>query len=214
MRSNEFGGADMKKIFIKFIVILFLIISVSPVQAWLFYSKPEFRGRVIDAETKQPIEGAVVVALYYKQSVVSLNPAGTSAYVFAAKETLTDGKGEFYIPSFSSWMIFTEDVGVSFIFFKPGYMSCYGPTHINTQLVEKYFSIDVIGKISEIEDGSFEEGNYVKWKGPLGGVELKKTKTREERRKTRPSSGGLEKVKLPIFLKVLEEEYKYLYNER
>ena len=30
------------------------------------YSKPEFRGRVIDAETKQPIEGAVVVVLYEK----------------------------------------------------------------------------------------------------------------------------------------------------
>jgi len=203
----------MKKYIILIVTVAMLFSSVSA-HSGLIYSKPEFRGRVIDAETKQPIEGAVVVALYYKQSVVSLNPAGTSAYVFAAKEALTDNKGDFYIPSFSSWIIFTEDVGVSFIFFKPGYMSCYGPTHINTQLFEKYFSVDVIGKVAEIEDGSFEEGNYVKWKGPLGIVELKKTKTREERRKTRPSSGGLEKVKLPIFLKVLEEEYKYLYNER
>ena len=202
----------MKKYIILIVTVAMLFSSVLA-HSGLIYSKPEFRGRVIDAETKQPIEGAVVVALYYKYPLFS-GPGGPSAYVFNAQETLTDEKGNFDIPSYSTLALYFKDVDVNFIIFKPGYMSCYGPTHINTQLVEKYFSIDVIGKVAEIEDGSFEEGNYVKWKGPLGGVELKKVKTREERRKTRPSSGGLEKVNLPIFLKVLEEEYKYLYNER
>jgi len=203
----------MSKILIKLIILFFLIASISTAYAGLIYSKPEFRGRVIDAETKEPIEGAVVVALYYNYPLFS-GPGGPSAYVFHAQETLTDEKGIFYIPSYSRLTLYFRDVDVDFIIFKPGYMSCYGPTHINTQLVEKYFSIDVIGKVAEIEDGSFEEGNYVKWKGPLGVVELKKAKMREERRKTRPSRGGLGKVKLPILFKILEEEYKYLYNER
>jgi len=37
-------------------------------------------------------------------------------------------------------------------------------------------------------------------------------KTYEERKKTRPSSGGLEADQLPIFFKILEEEYKHLYQ--
>jgi len=208
----------MKKYIILIVAVAMLFSSVSA-HSGLIYSKPEFRGRVIDAETKEPIEGAVVVALYYKQSTVSLNPAGTSAYVFAAKEVLTDGKGEFYIPSFSSWIIFTEDVGVSFIFFKPGYMAIsdrWFETGLGEARIgyDQYLATDVIGKEAELEVYSFKENKQIKWKCRLGIVELKKAKTREERRKTRPSSGGLEKVNLPIFLKVLEEEYKYLYNER
>jgi hypothetical protein len=203
----------MKKLIIISIVMATMGFSFtsSAYAGWPIYSKPEFRGRVMDAETKEPIEGAVVVVLYYKRPLIG-GPGGPNSYIFNAKETLTDNKGVFYFPSYSSLILFTEDVGANFIFFKPGYMSSYGPTDVNVTLREKYFSTDVIGKVAEIEEGSFERGSYVNWKGPLGIMELKKAKTRDERIKTRPSSRGLDASRLPLFFKIADEEYKHLYN--
>lgn len=208
----------MKKLIGTIFAITLLLSSVSA-DAWLFYSKPEFRGRVIDAETKQPIEGAVVVALYYKRSIVSINPGGASSYIFNAKETLTNSKGEFYLPSYFSLIIFTEDTGVGFIFFKPGYMAI-SDRGFDTGIaearigLEKYLATDVIGKEAEFEVYSYKEHKYFKWKCNKGIVELKKAKTREERIKTRPSSGGLKSDQLPIFFNILDGEYNYLYQQR
>ena len=176
--------------------------------SWPLYSKPEFRGRVIDAETKEPIEVAVVVVLYYKRPLIG-GPGGPNSYVFNAKETLTDNKGEFYFSSYSSLILFTEDVGANFIFYKPGYMSSYGPTHVNVALIEKYFSSDAIGKEAEIEVGSFEDSSYVKWKGPLGIVELKRAKTYDERRIGVPSTPtGYTAKDLPLIFKAITDDRK------
>ena len=169
----------MKNILI-IIVIAFFLSATIPAHAWPLYSKPAFRGRVVDAETKQPIEGAVVAVLYYKRPLVG-GPGGPNSYVFNTKEVLTDNNGEFCFSSYSFFVLFTEDVGANFIFYKPGYMASYGPTHLKATLTEKYFSSNAIGKEAEIEVGSFDDSSYVKWKGPLGIMELKKAKTREEK---------------------------------
>jgi len=193
----------MPRFFYAMIVAVILVISFAQTsQAGLLYSKPEFRGRVIDAETKQPIEGAVVVILYYKRSTFSLNPGGPNSYITKAGESLTDDKGEFYFPPYSELMLFTEDVGAEFIFFKPGYMSSYGPTNIKPTLIEKYFSADEIGKVSEIETGSFEDSSYVKWKGPLGIMELKKG----ERDPSTPTD--YRSKELPLLFNALNEDRK------
>lgn len=194
------------------ITILILIISLAQTSnaAWPLYTKPEFRGRMIDAETKQPLEGAVAVVLYLKRPLIG-GPGGPNSYVFHAKETLTDSKGEFYFPSYSSLILFTEDVGAEFIFYKRGYMASYGPTHINATLVEKYFSADVIGKIAEIEEGRFEDSSYVKWSGPLGIIELKSAKTREDKLRAIPSPPfEYTSKELPIFIRIINEEGKNL----
>lgn len=201
-------------------IIIFLAVMIISVFFFVFsshadflYSKPEFRGRVIDSETKEPIEGAVVVVLYYKRPLIG-SPAGVSSYVFHARETLTDSKGEFYFPSYSSVLLFTEDRGVRFIFYKPGYMAGYGTDNISFTLIESYFSAGKVGEEKEIEGGTFEQGSYIKWKGPLGIVELKRAETREDRRRTRPSIGGIdEKEELPLFFKIVEDEYRYLYGK-
>ncbi|MBP7764332.1 MAG: carboxypeptidase regulatory-like domain-containing protein, partial [Syntrophaceae bacterium] len=162
---------------ISFAIVFSIILVISSAQtshATLLYSKPEFHGRVIDSETKEPIAGAVVVVLYYKRSTFSLNPGGPSSFVTEAKETLTDKNGEFFFPSYSELMYLNEDVGARFIFFKPGYQAGYGPTYIAPLLTEKYFSSGEIGKEVEIEAGSFDNSSHVKWKGIVGIVELKK----------------------------------------
>jgi hypothetical protein len=194
--------------FIAFSVLL-VIAAAQTSQAAFLYSKPEFCGRVIDSETKEPIAGAVV--LYYKRSTFSLNPGGPSSFVTKAKETLTDNQGEFFFPPYSELMWLNEDVGARFIFFKPGYQAGYGPPHISPLLTEKYFSAGEIAKEVEIEAGSFDNSSYVKWKGPMGIVELKKARTREEKLRTMPSPpANYTSKELPILIKFINSEINNL----
>ena len=202
----------MKKLCRVILTILVLVVlTLQCSHAGLLYSKPAFKGRVIDAETKQPIEGAVVVILYYKRSTFSPNVGGPNSFVTKARETLTDKKGEFHIPSYRELMLLNEDVAARFMFFKPGYEAGYGPTNIKPTLEEKYFSAGEIGKIAEIETGSFDDSSYVKWKGPLGIMELKKAITREEKLRTMPSPPtDYTSKELPILIKVINAEYNNL----
>jgi hypothetical protein len=189
--------------------VILMNVFAAPANAWLIYSKPEFHGKVIDSETKEPIAGAVVVVLYYKRSTFSLNPGGPSSFVTKAKETLTDKQGEFFFHSYSELMWLNEDVGARFIFFKPGYQAGYGPTYISPLLTEKYFSAGEIGKEIEIEAGSFDNSSYVKWKGPLGIVELKKAKTYNERRLGVPDTPtGYTSSELPLIFRAITIDRK------
>jgi hypothetical protein len=78
-----------------------------------------YRGKVIDAETQKPIEGAVV---FMKCGSLLPTLAGSQYHYIEAKEVLTDSKGEFYI----ELRVNTLRPGHAwerpkFIIFKPGY---------------------------------------------------------------------------------------------
>ena len=201
----------MKKLCRVILTILVLVVlTLQCSHAGLLYSKPAFRGRVIDAETKQPVEGTVVVILYDKWPIIG-GFGGQNSHVFKAKETLTNSKGEFNFSSVNSLSLSTMDAGTRFIFFKPGYEADCCPKGIGSVLFEKYFSVGKIGEILEIEGGTFEEGSYVKWKGPLGIMELKKAITREEKLRTMPSPPtDYTSKELPILIKVINAEYNNL----
>ena len=91
-----------------------------------------FKGRVIDADTKEPIEGAVVVASWYEERATV---AGPSSQLKDVKETLTDENGKWVIKGPRGMeggnitAIFTFLTGTyytrppEFIIFKPGYCS-------------------------------------------------------------------------------------------
>lgn len=57
-----------------------------------------FKGRVLDQDTKEPIEGAVVHVDWY------MNHLFSRPTFFDAKEVLTDKNGNFYIPA--NWSLF------------------------------------------------------------------------------------------------------------
>jgi hypothetical protein len=163
--------------------------------AWLVYHKPEFRGRIIDAETKAPIEGAVVVVVYYEHDIVG-GPGGGNSSVIKAKETLTDKKGEFY---FSTYTTLTgpnsRESYAEFIIYKPGYMSDSSPAG-DRVIAEKFFSTGVIG-----EEGVLHSQYSTKpWKGILGIVELKKGK------KDPLIPYDYRSKELPLLFKALNEE--------
>ena len=89
---------------------------------------PSFEGKVIDAETKEPIEGAAVMAVYH---------SGIDSFVGGTwipkdtQETLTDVNGEFKIPA--KTVHIDKSRGTfrgKLVIFKPGYG--WFPRHQNS----------------------------------------------------------------------------------
>lgn len=147
-----------------------------------------FEGKVIDAETKEPIEGAAVLGVYYG---VTDSIAGSNHYAIDAQETLTDANGEFKIPDKK---IKSKDVtgkpDCNLIIFKPGYGVF--PRH----------------KLSDAV------GENKSWPTPEKYIvyELPKLKTIEERKKNllfQYYEGFGDKIFFN-FLNLINEEYKSL----
>jgi hypothetical protein len=103
------------------VIALFFISGVSGAIA----KERTFRGKVIDFDTKKPLEGAVVVAMWF-------NLKG-DLFIKDLKEALTNNKGEWSIvgeegdrwrphplPSFSQ-RVFDDILQPQFMIFKPGY---------------------------------------------------------------------------------------------
>jgi len=185
--------------------------------SWLIYHKPEFKGRVIDAETEQPIEGGIVVVVYYKHSLIS-GPGGGYTSVVKVKETLTDKNGEFHFPSFTTLIQpnSIEDYA-RFIIYKPGYGNFpdqeivpYGLPPVEEQA---FFSKE-IGSKGELEMWvKAEKGPELKMSEvTFGIVELSKLKTRVDREKARMAAdifgADFNAKDLPLLYKMVNEERK------
>ncbi|MFQ5658011.1 MAG: hypothetical protein ACE5G5_10750 [Candidatus Methylomirabilales bacterium] len=106
------------------LVLVLLAIGVGMTKmGWLLYTGGPYRGQLLDAETRQPLEGAVV--LFYWERDVYGGAGGPVAFFLKAKEVLTDKEGRFHIP----WFIGTSLNPLSVvlkpksIFFYPGYGS-------------------------------------------------------------------------------------------
>lgn len=117
----------IKKWILRFIVLFFLFIifllmgtcTGGVLSPFPYLHLDPFSGKVIDANTKEPIEGAAVLAVYHKE-VPGI--AGSNTYSIDAQEILTDEKGEFNIPETKRWFVinrgYTEG---NLTIFKPGY---------------------------------------------------------------------------------------------
>ncbi|MRS01865.1 hypothetical protein EG832_01320 [bacterium] len=196
--------------FIILAMLLFSFTATLSEAGWLIYHKPEFRGKVIDAETKEPIEGAVVVVAYFKYTI---GIAGRDTSVIKTKETITGNNGEFYFPAYTTVIqpLSGEDKA-EFIIYKPGYGSFpnyqLAPSFKLTDQ-EKFFSRgiggtgDLSGTVNTIVKVTF------------GIVELPKLKTRKERLRAMPSwpsesPGDKRATELPLLYKAIFEEDKRL----
>ena len=54
-----------------------------------------FKGKVVDSDTREPIEGAVALGFW---TTWMMTPAGETTDYYDVCETVTDSKGEFFIP--------------------------------------------------------------------------------------------------------------------
>ncbi|NTV15681.1 MAG: hypothetical protein HGA96_17420 [Desulfobulbaceae bacterium] len=111
------------------IAVAFAVIGIAGIltpadssASWLVYHIPEYKGKVIEAGTDAPIEGAVVVVVYYEYTFLKFDG---HTEVIGAQETLTDKNGEFVIPSFTRAMnpFASESEDPTLIIYKPGYKS-------------------------------------------------------------------------------------------
>lgn len=190
-------------------LICFAFAASSTSASWLIYSKPEFKGKVIDAATKEPVKGAVVVVMYYSSPIIT-GPGGGSPYIIHVRETLTDENGMFSTPSYTT-LIQPNSVehNAEFIIYKPGYGSLpeqavkpYPPIYL-----EDFFTREM-GTKGEIRMDSMA-GMKV-FPVTYGIVELPKLETREERLGSIPSTnpGELTPEDIPLLYEAINEERK------
>ncbi len=187
------------------LLISFMVCTVESVSyaGWLVYHESALKGTILDIDTKQPIEGAVVAAVYRK-STMGLG-AGSESSVINARETLTDKKGNFVIPSY--WTLiqpFSWQISTRIIILKPGYASLelVGSTHFAGE------------ELQQEQYGSWWWAQYLKYglRG-RGIVELPKVMTKEERTHAWmtidifPTTFNIEK-ELPALHKMIDEESK------
>lgn len=160
------------------------------------YAAGPWKGRIIDIETKEPIEGAVVLAVWMR---AYRTPAGDNTYFYNAKEVLTDKEGRFEISAYrpiNLLPIISYIKKPEFTIFKPGYLR-----------IEVSLDENVTNKAVELTEWRLGKT----FKISSGIIELPKLKTREERLRNIP--GGPTDVggdKLPILYKLINEERRHL----
>ncbi len=109
----------------KYRILKVLVLATLPLvmSGCMFYHAPTFKGTLLDVDTKQPIEGAVVVAQYEKETM-NIFGGGSGNTIINVREALTDRDGKFRIPSYTTVIDpFSWQSDMMFIIFKPGYVS-------------------------------------------------------------------------------------------
>jgi hypothetical protein len=110
------------------VVLVGLVVGAFP-GVGAFAAGP-YRGRVIDAETKEPLAGAVVV-VYWMRNAPAIGHGPAQSFL-GAEEALTDDRGEFIVGKNppSNWTPLTWRSLPNFIIFQPGHH--YFPRHFST----------------------------------------------------------------------------------
>jgi len=132
-------------------------LSIGAPAAWgLAHASDAYRGRVVDAETKQPLVGAVVLAIWYR--AIPVAPHGPAEDFYDAFEVLTDMRGEFPVPAKVHVTLIGTIEGPTFVIYQPGY---------------GYYPVFQIRPTGDAIENAFQEFTV---------VELPRWRTREQRR--------------------------------
>ncbi len=204
-------GKNAKKGFrvttqISLLLLAIIIISSNSVfgsSASFYYSDGPWMGKVIDAETKEPIQGTAVVAIWQK---VYATPAGGNSYFFNAIETLTDQEGKFYVKIFKAFNtipLISSIRGPYFLVFKPEYTP-FGHSPAGYEYFRKYFPNSPLKVDLNTLQELFKKGIT---------IELFKLKTKEERLESETGIfplGGIPYNKLPKLMNLINLDRKNL----
>jgi hypothetical protein len=198
---------------ILFMTVLFIgSFYVVESYAWLIFHKPEYKGKIIDAETQEPIEDVVVVAVYNTHTIIG-GPAGGYSSVVKVKETLTDKTGEFLIPSYTTIMSpNSKEYYTEFIIYKPGYASY--PNYKRRIVPFKfcgpeYLFTKEVGSIGLIKNGT-KSVNIT-----YGIAKLPKLNAWEERRRAVPSRPvDTTSKELPLLNEIIKNEDEWIWKNK
>ena len=183
-------------IFVLFVSLIIVILSNLAGKGWLIYHEGSFKGRGIDGDSKGPIEGAVVVAVYHVRKYGLGAGIMSDSSAVDAKEVLTNKKGEFSISThvfFSFWPFASGDT-TEFIIYKPGY------TAFPSFEYARYFPESPLDLNLQAQADLFKKGVT---------VELMQLKTKKERLNNIPSSPtDMGAREMPLLYKAINEENK------
>jgi hypothetical protein len=112
------------------VTVLLVGLVVGALPAVAAFAAGPYRGRVIDAETKEPLAGAVVL-VYWIRNAPAIGHGPAQSFL-GAEEALTDDRGEFIVGENppSNWIPLTWRSPPNLIIFQPGYG--YFPRHFAT----------------------------------------------------------------------------------
>jgi len=154
-----------------------------------YRSLSPFQGKVIDADTKETISEAVVLAAYY---LTSFSVAGGISSIVDGQENVTDEKGEFRLSRKRSWFVLLRGYPEgTLVIFKPGYGVF--PNHKRSEAV----------------------GVNKSWPPPNKYIvyEIPKLKTNSERRSNLPGAFSFKEIsyeKQKTYIDAINEERKNL----
>lgn len=144
-----------------------------------------YQGKVVDAETKETLEGVAILAVFNTQSY---GPGGSTSHYVEVQEAITDRNGDFYIPSFTSYAfrpLQSYEPYAWFWIFTPEY-GCY-PNHIKA-------------KPMFLPNGSLPSNKQIF-------IELPRVKTKEERLENlRCEPVGIPSALYPRYLHSINKE--------
>jgi hypothetical protein len=177
------------------ILILFTIVGLALSGCTITHKFGPFSGKVVDAKTGEPIEGAVVLIGFH---TMSFSLGGWSWHFADAIETFTDDKGEFSFPpkrvNLIRFMSFWDkECKISIL--KPGY-GAY-PGHPKTFSVPKLETKRIV-----------PENQYLIYHIPI----LLTAKERKENLWKIETPGGIDINKMPNFNRLKNEEYTNAYG--
>lgn len=201
-RSSRIGKIALSLAFV--LITLTLISGPGCGNQWmLFYDKP-ITGYVVDTENNQPIEGAIVVAMWQLTQYLSHGFGGYAKVI----EVKTDKEGKFRIPfwfTFKPWKFNSpmDDLTPKIVIYRPGYKVYWS---------HKVMRLGFPGDISKTQ----EQKKWIKEEYSINPAKLKKVYTDEEKAKNIMEArsltwlfmigDGLNKRDVSQILKALEEE--------
>ena len=174
-------------------LIILLVLSLQTGCLYIARYDGPYHGKVVDKETREPIEGAVVLGTWYTETPTL---AGAIHSYYDAQEAVTNKKGEFTV-SGQGLRVMSRLLPVSVVIFKAGY---------------SYYSS---GEWNTIKTGLYSK-EEVKWEGEMPTFPIKKL-TVEERRSHLPPGFPSEAYKakaIPRWIAELNNEEYQLYGKR
>lgn len=155
----------------------------------IVYASGPYKGRVVDAETRQPLAGATVLAVWYRE--VPTAPHGPAEDYHDALELLADANGEFVVPKTTHFTLIGKIREPQLVVYHPGYAP--------------FPSMEARPQDKDVEAAYAQR---------FFGVELSKLKTREQRvRHARlPASVDhrIPENKFPNLIRLVNEERQAL----
>lgn len=169
-----------------FLVVVVAFLTAGCLPGHLVYHSESYRGRVVDAETKQLLAGAVVVAVWHREAAL-FGGHGPAEDYHDAVEVLTDAQGEFAIPGRTHVTWIGRIREPKLVVYYPGYVP-----------------------YPELGTRPGDEGRRIAYQRKVFEIELPRIRTREERGRHADRPAGLDhrvpESKIPTLMTLINKE--------